>query len=200
MFLTEDQITPYPQQSLNFLCFQVGMSVSDQSRGWEQPLKATKDTDHFKDLPFATEKPLCSFPAANHQRISVIIYLVNNYDSVPVQTFLSIQQFSKEAGVELSEVIIAYINDSWEAELNSRVIETIRLFATIKVLSAEAETEWKAKLKAIRLTTAEQVGRQTSLIKALCFASASIYSNMHCFTFTGACSAFDLSLHVLTRH
>lgn len=122
--------------------------------------KAITDYDHFAGWPSPFRKSGCFKDYDLRDRtVSIILYMRTVLDSLPIQTFLSVIQFSSQSNINVKEVIVAYINDSTYHEAQKLYLTEITRLAgdSIRIVSATANTKWTAKLAAVELATSEQV-------------------------------------------
>lgn len=119
--------------------------------------------DHFIDWPLATHKPNCLSPdqyTVTDRHVSAVVYMSDELESLPIQTYLSIVQFSRESDFIIDKIILAYADGSpVTVKSHKDHVEYIRDLAdgVVVVESVLAETEWKAKHKAVEMVTTKQV-------------------------------------------
>lgn len=129
-----------------------------------QPIVEVLDIDHFEDWPTPYHKDNCPerYVLADNS-VSIIIYMKDALDSLPVQTFLSTVQFTRNSKITISNVVLVFINNTESLPTHLAHVEYMMdlaaasLSGPISVLTATAETEWKAKLAGVKLANAEQV-------------------------------------------
>ena len=118
-------------------------------------------SDHFIDWPSAFHKYGCQFNYPIRDRtFSFVLFIRDAIDSLPIQTFLSVVQFSSQSRNPIREVVVTYVNESLSLTGYQAYIDEIQRLATIsniKVFTTSGSSEWKAKLNAIKLTSSEQV-------------------------------------------
>ncbi|KAF6025027.1 hypothetical protein EB796_016644 [Bugula neritina] len=120
----------------------------------------TKECDHFTDWPTPFKKLGC--PKSHSMRdnsLAIVIYLKDDLESLPTQTFLSALQFCRESNVSIANIVFVYRNDGQSVHsVESHIEYFMELTAgSIPIISKSAATEWKAKQAGVDLANARQV-------------------------------------------
>lgn len=122
--------------------------------------KQKKLPEHFADFPSGYIKQGC------HQQHNVrnptvcpIVYLTNSLEAVPLQTLFSVLQFSRESGISINAVIVAFKNDTQSAGAHQVTVEAAKQYIgqLVNIETVTAGTEWQAKKAAVELVQCSQV-------------------------------------------
>lgn len=127
---------------------------------------ALPKVDHFIDWPSAFEKSGCKLDYSLRDRsFSLILFMKDVIDSLPIQTVLSVLQFSSQTKNPIRDIIVTFVNESASIAGHQAYIEEIQRLAgsNLTVSTTSAGSEWRAKLNAIRLASSEQVGATSHL-------------------------------------
>ena len=120
----------------------------------------SKECDHFVNWPSPTSKRSCpNFYNLKDESVSIVIYLTDDLDSYPMQTFLSAIQFTKESRLVISNVVFTFINNSLAFDSHMRHVRAMMALTTesVRIVVTSSESERKAKLKGVDLANSEQV-------------------------------------------
>lgn len=129
--------------------------------------KFNPGVDHFLDWPSPSYKPNCLRSdqyVFTDKTVSAVIYMKDELDSLPTQTFLSILQFTAESGITVNKIVLAYINNKASILSHEANADHITSLAGDRVVveSVSAATEWLVKRKALERISSEQVGTSSA--------------------------------------